>query len=64
MSSSSSSSSSSSLQEKLETAIQAFNQKQDSLQQLNADLLQIKGSIETLQELIKEESDSLETSNG
>lgn len=52
------------LQQKLDIAIQAFNHKQDSLQQLNAELLQIKGSIETLQQLIDEESDSLETSNG
>ena len=52
------------LQEKLDIAIQVFNQKQSSLQELNAELLQIKGSIETLQQLIKEESDSLETTNG
>ena len=52
------------LQQKLELAIEAFNQKQGTVQELNAELLQIKGSIETLQELINEECDSLETSNG
>ncbi len=46
------------LQEKLDSAIQVFNQKQANAQELNTQLLQIKGSIETLQELINEEEES------